>query len=228
MSAPGRWADLAARMGSGLVMVLVGLAAVAAGGDIFHVFVALICGAMIWELVRMLAPDQTGPALWLGALVAAAMLLAIYLPPAFALPVLLAPAFVGFSQIEDNRAPFMIFSVGILLAGYGMMSVRDEFGFVWMLWLVLVVVATDVAGYFAGKSLGGPQVLAQGQPQQDLVGHHCRMARRRGGGAGLRALAGHQPRPGRRCRWRCRWPRRWATSRKARSSAGSGSRMPAR
>lgn len=170
MSAPGRWSDLAARMGSGLVMVLVGLAAVAAGGDVFHVFVALICGAMIWELVRMLAPDQTGPALWLGALVAAAMLLAIYLPPAFALPVLLAPAFVGFSQIEDNRAPFMIFSVGILLAGYGMMSVRDEFGFVWMLWLVLVVVATDVAGYFAGKSLGGRKFWPRVSPNKTWSG----------------------------------------------------------
>lgn len=168
--AGGRWSDLALRMGSGAVMVAVGLAAVAAGGDVFHVFVALICGAMVWELVRMLDPSHPPRAWQLGALSGVAVLLAIYLPAAFALPVLVAPALVGGTQLGSHRVIFMVFVVLVSLAGYGMMSVRDDFGFGWMLWLVLVVVATDVAGYFAGKSIGGPKFWPAVSPNKTWAG----------------------------------------------------------
>jgi phosphatidate cytidylyltransferase len=166
----GTWADLAARMSAGAVMVVIGLAAVAIGGHVFHVFVALLVGAMIWELVRMLSPENRGTAVQIGALAGTAALASVYLPVGFALPVLLAPALIGFGQLHRNRSLFMIFVVVILLAGFGMMSVRDEFGFVWMLWLACVVVVTDVAGYFAGKALGGPKFWPRVSPKKTWSG----------------------------------------------------------
>lgn len=170
MSRSGLWSDLAVRIGSGAVMVVIGLAAVAAGGDVFHVFVAVICGAMVWELVRMLTPDHPGRAVQLGCISGAAILLAIYLPVAFALPVLLAPALIGFGQMERFKALFMIFVVLVCLAGFGLMSVRDDYGFGWMLWLALVVVATDVAGYFVGKAVGGPKFWPRVSPNKTWSG----------------------------------------------------------
>lgn len=98
------------------------------------------------------------------------MLLAVYLPVGFALPLLLAPAMLGFAQLERNRTIYMAFTVLILLAGFGMMQVRDEMGVGWMLWLVIVVVATDVVGYFAGRAIGGPKFWPAVSPKKTWSG----------------------------------------------------------
>jgi phosphatidate cytidylyltransferase len=157
-------------VGSAAAMVVLGLAGVFLGGHVFHVMVAMICGAMIWELVRMTHPDTPGMALQLGGLAGAATLLAIYLPVGFALPVLLAPALVGFGQTQHFKVIVMVFSALVLLAGFGMMSVRDDLGFGWMLWLVLVVVVTDVVGYFAGRMIGGPKFWPRVSPKKTWSG----------------------------------------------------------
>ena len=56
MSDTSKWSDLMIRLGSAAMMVLIGLLALTFGGHVFHVLVAIICGLMIWELVRMVAP----------------------------------------------------------------------------------------------------------------------------------------------------------------------------
>lgn len=165
-----KWTDLAVRMTSGAAMTAVGLWGVWAGGHVFHIMVGIICGLMIWELVRMIAPLYPAIAIQLGLLSGAATLLALYLPIGFALPVLLAPALVGFGQLRDNKVIFMVFTVMVMLAGFGMMTVRDDMGFTWMLWLVLVVVATDVVGYFAGRMIGGPKFWPKVSPKKTWAG----------------------------------------------------------
>lgn len=175
MSEPGpptsdRWSDLTVRMVSGGAMVVVGALGIWAGGDIFHLLVAIICGLMVWELVGMLRPGVRDAQLKLGALAGVAVFLAVYLPVGFALPVLLAPALIGFGQLERNRTLYIAFTVMILLAGFGMMQVRDEMGVGWMLWLVLVVVVTDVVGYFAGRAIGGPKFWPKVSPKKTWSG----------------------------------------------------------
>ncbi|WP_299374533.1 phosphatidate cytidylyltransferase [uncultured Tateyamaria sp.] len=165
-----KWSDLATRMGSGLLMVLVGVWGIWMGGDVFHVLVAAICGLMVWELVRMVSPTQPSLALQLGAVSGAAVLLAIYLPIGFALPILLAPCMVGLGQLRQNRSTYMIFTVLVLMAGFGMMQVRDDLGFGWMVWLVMVVVVTDVVGYFAGRAIGGPKFWPRVSPKKTWSG----------------------------------------------------------
>lgn len=165
-----KWSDLAARLGSALVMVVVGVWGIWVGGDVFHVMVSAICGLMVWELTRMLAPDKKPLAIQLGAVSGAALLLAIYLPTGFALPLLLASALVGFGQLDKNRVIYMTFSVLIVMAGFGMMGVRDDLGFGWMVWLVMVVVVTDVVGYFAGRMIGGPKFWPRVSPKKTWSG----------------------------------------------------------
>jgi len=165
-----RWSDLAVRMGSGALMVAVGIWAIWMGGDVFHVVVGLVCGLMIWELTRMLAPDVPRLALQMGGVAALAVLMAIYLPVIFAAPLLVAPAFVGASQLRTYRGLFGGFTVLVLAASYGMMHVRDDLGFAWLVWLVLIVVVTDVAGYFAGRLLGGPKFWPRVSPKKTWSG----------------------------------------------------------
>lgn len=170
MNSTEKWSDLTARLGSAIAMVLIGALGIWAGGHVFHVLVAIICGLMVWELVGMLHPDSSNTQLMLGGLTGAAVLLSVYLPVGFALPLLLAPALVGFGQLSRNRTVYMAFTVIILMSGFGMMQVRDDMGLGWMLWLVLVVIVTDVVGYFAGRMIGGPKFWPAVSPKKTWSG----------------------------------------------------------
>ncbi len=170
MSAEGRWSDLAMRMVSGLALAALGLGAVWAGGWIFIWFVALACGGIMWELVRMLAPDRPEVSGGLGVLTTLCSVLAIWFPAGLALPTLLIPAVLGWLLLKVQRRIFVPYAFFILLAGFGMASVRSEFGFTWMLWLILTVAATDIAGYFAGRLLGGPKFWPAISPKKTWSG----------------------------------------------------------
>ncbi|MEO1362528.1 MAG: phosphatidate cytidylyltransferase [Pseudomonadota bacterium] len=165
-----RWSDLSVRLGSGAAMVAVGVAGIWAGGDAFHVLVAVICGLMVWELVRMLAPEGQALALQLGGVAALAVLLATYLPTLYAMPLLAAAVMVGVGQVKRDTPVYVSFTALVLLAGWGMAHVRDDLGFGWMVWLVLVVVVTDVAGYFAGRIIGGPKFWPAVSPKKTWAG----------------------------------------------------------
>ena len=165
-----KWSDLAARTGSALVMVLVGIGGIWFGGNVFHLLVCVVSGLMVWELARMVAPLNASFALQLGGVSGVALCLATYLPTGAVLALLLAPALVGFGQLKKHRATFLTFSILILLAGYGMISVRDDMGLGWMIWLVLIVVITDVAGYFAGRVIGGPRFWPRISPKKTWSG----------------------------------------------------------
>ncbi|MDB4074642.1 phosphatidate cytidylyltransferase, partial [Ascidiaceihabitans sp.] len=47
---------------------------------------------------------------------------------------------------------------------------RDDLGFIWMLWLIVVVVVTDVLGYFAGRMIGGPKFWPAVSPKKTWSG----------------------------------------------------------
>lgn len=170
MSGSGQWSDLRARVLSAIVMVIVGFAAIWAGGDIFNLFIAASCGAMMWELLRMLAPDKGSVALWMGVVSAGAVLASAYLPAFYVLPVLLAPALAAAGQISAHRSICLPYAMWITLAGFGMIVIRGDFGLATLLWLICVVVATDVAGYFAGRLIGGPKFWPRVSPKKTWSG----------------------------------------------------------
>ncbi|WP_102108113.1 phosphatidate cytidylyltransferase [Oceaniglobus roseus] len=167
-AAKGRWDDLVPRLLSGGAVALIGLACVWFGGFLFLAMTVAVIAVMVWELTRMLDPEA--PALIVAGVAGAALLLGEVVAPGFALPLLLAPSFVGFGQLSQRRATFALFTTMILLAGFGLLILRGEFGFVWMSWLVCVVVVTDISGYFAGRFLGGPLFWPRVSPKKTWSG----------------------------------------------------------
>ena len=166
-----RWDDLALRLGSASALAVVALGAMWIGGDIFHVFVAIICGFLLWETAVMLAPTaRRREALTLGGIGAGALLLVYVLPTGLVLPLLFLPAFAGLGLLDRRRRVFFPFAVGIMLACWGIADLRDDFGFGWMLWLALVVMVTDVFGYFAGRTFGGPKFWPRVSPKKTWSG----------------------------------------------------------
>lgn len=167
MSAAARWSDLAPRMISGLAMVAAGAGAIWAGGAVFAGLAAALAGLMVWEGARMFAaPDALGS----GLLATVAVGLALWLPGLVVLPLLLVVALVTVRAVDRERGPFFALILWALLGCYAMGLLRAEAGAVWVLWLVSIVVVSDVAGYFAGRSLGGPKFWPRVSPKKTWSG----------------------------------------------------------
>jgi len=168
MSAGARWADLAPRAASGVAMAVAGLGAIWAGGAVLAVLLVALGGLMTWEAARLHAAAAPERAALVGA---AALAPALWLPGIFVLPLLVAAVLVNAGTVPRARAPFAALALAALLAPWIIHGVRaDEAGLAWVLWLVLVVIVSDVAGYFAGRALGGPKFWPRISPKKTWSG----------------------------------------------------------
>jgi phosphatidate cytidylyltransferase len=170
MTAPGTWSDLAPRLVSGAAMVVVGAAAIWAGGWWFGALAVVTAGLMIWELAAMVRPDSPQAARILGFAAGAGVLLALSVPDMTGLAVLASVALGGAVLLRSHAAIFAVYGLAILLAAWGLVGFRGDHGMVWLIWLVLVVVVTDIAGYFAGRIIGGPKFWPAVSPKKTWSG----------------------------------------------------------
>ncbi|WP_347310115.1 phosphatidate cytidylyltransferase [Defluviimonas sp. SAOS-178_SWC] len=171
MSDAGKWGDLAPRLISGAVMAVGGLTLVWMGGPWFA-GLAIVAGAlMIWELARMTDPGRPAEALLLAA--AAAVILSTILVShnPYHLPLLMVPTLFGLLRPKrPMRLAFVLYAAMVMIASYGLVAFREGYGLLWLLWLVLVVVVTDIAGYFAGRIFGGPKFWPRFSPKKTWSG----------------------------------------------------------
>lgn len=166
--AGGQWNDLGPRLISGGVFAAVSVSIMWWGGIPFHLLIVLISGVILWELVRMIGGEQAAvPVAVAGAL---SLFAAMELDSGYALLFLMLPSMVGTAFLPDNRVTYAIYTAAILVAGFGLTILRDDFGFGWMGWLALVVIVTDVMGYFAGRLIGGPKIWPKVSPKKTWSG----------------------------------------------------------
>lgn len=167
---PSRWGDLAPRVISGVAMIAVGAVAIWVGGGVFAALAVAIAGLMTWELVRMIRPRHRRAAVQEGALAALALAVALYVPGGIAAVILgvLLVVLVG----RTGAHPLLTagYGAGIFIGAYGLVMLRNDVGLIWTLWLVAVVVVTDVAGYFAGRIIGGPKFWPKISPKKTWSG----------------------------------------------------------
>jgi len=163
------WSDLRPRVLSAVVMVAVGAGAIWAGGLVFEVLVIVACSAMLWELGRMTAPGKG-----LAVLAPVALALAVFntgLPDWLRIGAFVAAVLAVSWQAQGQfRVPAGIYALIILTAGVSLIVLRSDPGVAAILWLVSVVVASDIAGYFAGRALGGPKFWPAISPKKTWSG----------------------------------------------------------
>lgn len=167
MNASAKWSDLAPRSLSALVLAGAGVLIVWAGGWLFLISAAALCGAMIWETVRMFGAERP---LQAGGLAGVALLLSGPLPLSLVFPVLLGAAAVAASQAARDKPLCMALSAWILMAVFALVHLREHAGAVLVFWLVLVVIFSDIAGYFAGRMIGGPRFWPRVSPKKTWSG----------------------------------------------------------
>jgi phosphatidate cytidylyltransferase len=166
----GRWEDLRKRVVSAVVLVAVGGAEIWLGGPSFAVLVVLLTAAMVWELAKMTAPDHENTPLGLAGLAGLCLAATWFLPDRVSTAFLLVPALaIALTDRRDRRLS-SLYSVAIMVAGYGLIDLRMTAGTPAILWLVLIVVASDVLGYFVGRVVGGPKFWAAISPKKTWSG----------------------------------------------------------
>ncbi|ROU04205.1 phosphatidate cytidylyltransferase [Histidinibacterium lentulum] len=167
---PARWTDLRPRLLSALGLIVVGLGAILGGGVWFQMLAVFCTAVMIWECWIMIHPDRPTPGMLLAALTASVISGLLSVDRVWLVPFLLIAPVIGMLAARRERLTFGVFALMIQAAGWGLVVFRQDYGATWILWLILVVVVTDVAGYFAGRALGGPKFWPKVSPKKTWSG----------------------------------------------------------
>ena len=182
----GRWADLGVRLVSGLVLAGLGVISVWAGGLTFVVMTAVIFALMAWELAAMTdRPANPRLRLVVAGLAGASILAA---QAGFAVALVLAPLVLALTPRGDARL-MGLYGLALMLAAHEFIEI-DQRGAILVVWLVLVVVVSDILGYFAGRLLGGPKFWPKASPKKTWSGTVAGWIGAAGVGLGL-VLTGH-------------------------------------
>jgi phosphatidate cytidylyltransferase len=168
--AAGRWGDLRTRVLSAIFMVAVGAAEIWLGGTAFAALVIVLTALMIWELAVMTASTRRNTPVALAACAGAALAAALVLRTDVAALFLMVPTLMLALTPRRDRRLAAGYALAIMLAGYGLVTLRNETGTPAILWLVAVVVASDVLGYFVGRLVGGPKFWPAVSPKKTWSG----------------------------------------------------------
>ncbi len=165
-----QWNDLKPRITSGVIMAGIGLLVLLIGGWLMAAAVAVLAGVMVWEASNMALSNNNGSPLMWGALAGLAVVLALILGKAFAVPLAAVATLVAVQNLRQHQREMGAAVFGIILGSVAFVSLRNQLGFDWLLWVVLVVIASDVAGYFVGKTYGGPKFWPAISPKKTWSG----------------------------------------------------------
>lgn len=164
----GRWGDLGVRVVSGLILAGLGALTVELGGLYFEAMTALIFALMAWELAALTdVPQNPRLRLAIAALAGLSVLIAHFGGLA-GLVLLVAPAVMAATPRKD-AALLAFYSLLMLVSAAGFAEL-ERHGAVIVVWLVMIVVASDVMGYFAGRLIGGPKFWPAISPKKTWAG----------------------------------------------------------
>ncbi|MCJ8139648.1 phosphatidate cytidylyltransferase [Falsirhodobacter halotolerans] len=165
----GRWGDLPKRMASALIMLAIGAIEVWLGGVTFAWLVIILTGLMLWELARMQRPVVPWAPVALGLIGSLALYTVLVTSTVYLLPLILVPT-AACTFAMGHRKVSMVYALAIMLAGYTLVDLRAAAGTPVIIWLISIVVASDVMGYFVGRSLGGPKFWPRVSPNKTWSG----------------------------------------------------------
>lgn len=165
-----RWDDLMPRMMSALAMLVVGGSGLALGGVWLAMLLSLVCGVLVWEAINLLAPARREQAIGFAGVVGGAFFIATWLP-VFSAVILMSVSVAAVHRMLAMQGRIFMGYAGLICAGaMGIFVLQLQAGLLPVLWLVGIVILTDVAGYFAGRIIGGPKFWPSISPKKTWSG----------------------------------------------------------
>lgn len=177
---PGRsGSELALRLVSGVVLVAVAVAALWAGGWVFAALAALGAVLILREWMAMSGPFEMRATPWaVLALSGASALMARQDPLQAAGFLVIVAVALQMARVTEPRVGWL--STGLLYAGVPAVAAvalrgDSEFTFtsveaVAVIFVFVVVWATDSAAYFTGRLIGGPKLAPRFSPKKTWSG----------------------------------------------------------
>lgn len=174
-AAPVGRSELRTRVISSLVLVPIALVSGIMGGVPFALVVAAFGAVALWEWATMAGAVE--PA-WLRA-AAVICLVAVLVPlpfvrPEWPLAVFAAGALASLAMAVRIRSAlwtgFGLLYVGIPCAAFILLREAEPLGWAAVLFVLLVVWATDIGAYFGGRRLGGPKLWPRVSPKKTWSG----------------------------------------------------------
>ena len=176
----GKFADLSQRAAVAAAFATVAYAAIWYGGLAALLFAMAAGGVAVWEWRRISRGPVAGPlapttAGWQIAAVAGAACVTHYVDIASGALFLVVVAVAGAAADVMLRRPPWWSLIGAIYIGLALsffVILRDEpgQGFKTIVWLMLLVVATDVGAYFVGRTIGGPKLWVRVSPGKTWSG----------------------------------------------------------
>jgi phosphatidate cytidylyltransferase len=166
--------ELMQRIGSAAVLVAITIGAAWAGAWPFGILFALVAGVASWEWGRVVRGEAFDGLLLLhtGAVVAAVLLaVAGYgVPAAIGLLVVAIVMLILRWRQRDVLTGAGVLATGLPGVSLAWLRTDDAHGLVAVLFVFLVVWATDVGGYVFGRALGGPKLWVRVSPNKTWAG----------------------------------------------------------
>ncbi len=173
--------NLTLRIISAAVLAPIVLLAVWTGGLIFSALVILVAVLGFWEWTEMSGPQKPEWTRFAMAGAIAAGLLSVHfcqwdLAAIFLLTPIAGALIVG-TMLEPQKWAGMGM-VYVVLPAAGLMLVRSDpaTGLAAVIFIMLVVWATDIVAYFGGRAIGGPKLWPRVSPKKTWSGGLCGLA----------------------------------------------------
>lgn len=167
--ASAKFADLKSRVLTGVLLGLLAMGAIWAGGIWTLILITLGTALMLVEQAAITGAkagqvDTAAASIWaLPAVALPASFLFLTVPQGLIVGAVLIAA-IALIDLMARRAQGMAFRIPtasyILAAGLAFLWIRHlpDWGLMTAIWVALVVAGTDVGGYFAGRIIGGPKL----------------------------------------------------------------------
>ncbi len=173
--ASSRGSELRTRIISGVALGAAALAAELLGGILFAALVALVGLVAYWEWTAI---SGARTPVWARGLGAGALVVGLLLfeigSGALAVALIAAVAGLALAAGAGDRS-YRWMGLGLIYAAVpcaGLILLRqaEPFGWAAILFILLVVWATDVAAYFGGRGIGGPKLWPAVSPKKTWSG----------------------------------------------------------
>ena len=183
--------NLATRIIAALILAPVVLGAIYAGGWLFVILVILASFIGLYEWLTLLGLRRTDRLLQSGMVCLAAVMVLVMLSGLAEGVILLcvwSAAQLALSMAVGHRH-FVLVGLGLPYVGIPFallvwLRIQPDVGFAVVCWLFLVVWATDIGGYFAGRAIGGPRLAPRISPKKTWAGLGGAVGAAAGVGAG--------------------------------------------
>ena len=171
MTSSTAWADLPLRLASAVILLLVCGFALWSGDLVFTLLLTAILCVMHWELAHMLTPMSKQVGAVSGTIAVLTLILVLRNPDSVK-----GIIYLGLGAACQAGLYFRLkwqgalASVCIFMTVFYLVALRASSGLEMILWLISIVVLTDVLGYFAGRVIKGPKFWPSVSPKKTWSG----------------------------------------------------------